>query len=448
MALVRPVSHYMSVSDNVGVEIDLRVLLNSIQGGRWRDKVEQGRAVLHGRGRDAYTSARRRTLPSFTPAGTFSPTRKKKNLQRPSGLVVLDFDSIIDVEEVRGQAAAIPHTYAVFVSPSGEGIKVLVEVGPTPQNNADYKSAWSTARDLYVHCMGVKVDTSGKDCSRMCFVSSDPRIYIATPPASPLPWHQRQDRREEDRDDPGCHSREVVVPAFLDHNALKRILPPNDYNRWLSWLVTLKAVGFTSKEVEEWSSQGRKYRCGEVLERWSGLPDDDPATARRRLRRSGSLQHDPPSQARFGSISSAKRRERTGRTDQQDQDIAAEIASGRSHRAVGRDYNIDGKTVSAIAKRLGVAPPKGVKMERARAVYVQTGSVKRAAEVAGVSLRTAQRWLSRNSGCSASGAGASPRGSTRAKRAGALPLEDGCSANGYPVVPQMAQAVKGGMNEC
>ena len=58
---------------------------------------------------------------------------------------------------------------------------------------------------------------------------------------------------------------------------------PDEYNDWLSWLVTLKACGFTANEVENWSKAGPKYQVGEVINRWDDLKDGNPAKEWQRL---------------------------------------------------------------------------------------------------------------------------------------------------------------------
>ena len=70
-----------------------------------------------------------------------------------------------------------------------------------------------------------------------------------------------------------------------DLEVLRFISPPEDYSQWLGWIHTLKALGMSAEEAEEWSATGTKYVAGEVLERWDGLqPEEKSEAAREKLR--------------------------------------------------------------------------------------------------------------------------------------------------------------------
>jgi VirE N-terminal domain len=68
-----------------------------------------------------------------------------------------------------------PCTAYAFVSPSG-GLKLGVHV-PVVGDPAGYTHAWHTVSAAYERRYGVSWDPSGKDISRLCFVSYDPDLY-------------------------------------------------------------------------------------------------------------------------------------------------------------------------------------------------------------------------------------------------------------------------------
>ena len=276
-AFAYPTSFFPSATNSsTGEEATVASIIDGIKTGRWQSKVAGVRKVVaeHGKDSSEYRAAKK-LLPGFTPAGRFSPSRTKGNLSSPSGLVVIDLDNIPaeNVEAIRERAAALPHTAAAFISPSALGIKVLAHVTPTPRNDGDFKAAWTQTLAVYRAHLDVEIDQTGKDCSRLCFVSFDPHCYVATS-TEPMEWHE-QPRR-------GPHSLEAEDPALL-RSALAYIAPPQSYNDWLGWLATLMALNFTVQEAEEWSSQGGSYQKGEVAMRWAGLPDDDPQSAKDKL---------------------------------------------------------------------------------------------------------------------------------------------------------------------
>ena len=50
-------------------------------------------------------------------------SRKDESLQKHSGIIVLDFDHVPDVEDAKSRLAFDPHVMACWTSPSSDGIK-------------------------------------------------------------------------------------------------------------------------------------------------------------------------------------------------------------------------------------------------------------------------------------------------------------------------------------
>lgn len=93
--------------------------------------------------------------------------RKAAALVESSRLVILDFDHV-NVPVKRQELLLLPYIHAVWISPSGDGLKALVK---TSSDNyiGHYKA-------LVKEIKGV--DTSGKDICRACFISYDPSLYL------------------------------------------------------------------------------------------------------------------------------------------------------------------------------------------------------------------------------------------------------------------------------
>ena len=66
-------------------------------------------------------------FPAITFGGTFGGTGKSEDLLEMSGLIVLDFDHVERLEEVREELENDIQTYLLFISPSGDGLKVIVK---------------------------------------------------------------------------------------------------------------------------------------------------------------------------------------------------------------------------------------------------------------------------------------------------------------------------------
>jgi phage/plasmid-associated DNA primase len=152
----------------------LRLILDQIREGRWQREVQDVRALFAARGKDA-ADTRKKDLPAFMPAGLFSQ-RKTEALQEAVGILCLDFDGLYDrLPAVRAKVEACPHTLAAFVSPKGNGLKVLVRVPAEPTRYADY---WRVASDHYREACGAEADPSRKDLAGLCLVSDDPALFI------------------------------------------------------------------------------------------------------------------------------------------------------------------------------------------------------------------------------------------------------------------------------
>lgn len=117
-------------------------------------------------------------LPGFTTSGFFDKERKKENLIKYYGLMVLDIDKLESEEEVKQikeKARNMPETKMAFVSPSGLGLKIIVET-----NNTDVERHTEVYKELveyYEKALEVKLDSQTCDVSRLCFMSSDANVY-------------------------------------------------------------------------------------------------------------------------------------------------------------------------------------------------------------------------------------------------------------------------------
>lgn len=119
----------------------------------------------------------KKNLPGFTPSGTFRDSRRAKNLYKYSQLIVLDIDNIPekDLPNLKELASIELHTFSAFISPSGNGLKILVLVDSSEDQ---HKMVFEQVKEHYESKLKVEVDKSGKDVSRLCFVSYDPNLYL------------------------------------------------------------------------------------------------------------------------------------------------------------------------------------------------------------------------------------------------------------------------------
>ena len=113
-------------------------------------------------------------LPYVTFCGTFS-TRSNSNLKSHSGLACLDFDNVVNLEELRESVNKDSFTFSSFVSPSGDGLKVLVKI-PQIDNNNDYQDYYIELVNHYKKYHDL--DEGTKDLARACYLSFDEDVFI------------------------------------------------------------------------------------------------------------------------------------------------------------------------------------------------------------------------------------------------------------------------------
>ena len=89
-------------------------------------------------------------LPGFLPSGTFSK-RENGALMEYSGILCADLDSLGErLNEVREILKTLPFVRAVKLSPSGDGLKVFINVINDPLRHEDsFRSIQQNIRDAF-----------------------------------------------------------------------------------------------------------------------------------------------------------------------------------------------------------------------------------------------------------------------------------------------------------
>ena len=116
----------------------------------------------------------KKKLPCVLFSGEFS-SRADNALINHSGFICLDFDGFENEEVLmfsKDYLTRDKYTYSVFVSPSGDGLKVIVKI-PTEAEN--HRSYFNGLKEYY---NSKYFDDSCVNESRICYMSSDPIIFI------------------------------------------------------------------------------------------------------------------------------------------------------------------------------------------------------------------------------------------------------------------------------
>ncbi len=152
------------------------VILDEIRTGKYKHAIIYLRKSLSENKLEAYEKAKK-SLPAFTPSGKFIGGRKMEFLTEYSNCIILDIDKLQPEElaKVNHLARQCEFTYACFISPSGNGLKILVNVSST---KTQHKETFLAIQYHYEKALNLKIDKSGKDITRLCFYSWDENLYL------------------------------------------------------------------------------------------------------------------------------------------------------------------------------------------------------------------------------------------------------------------------------
>lgn len=211
----------------------LIIITKQIQEGKYKEQVEAIRKLI-AEGEEKEADKLKKQLPAFTPSGTFDNGRKAELLTQYSGYVILDLDKLnpTDLERAKSLVALAPYTFAAFISPSGNGLKIIVPVNSTAEH---HKLAFQQVCDYYEQALQLVVDPSGKDVSRLCFMSYDLDCYRNIN-AEPFKVNIEQEPEPKKKQEPP--KGEQTEP--------KAEQPSNEEQDWLE--VFGKCVDFTDRK--------------------------------------------------------------------------------------------------------------------------------------------------------------------------------------------------------
>ena len=155
-------------------KVEVQKVLQQIQKGYWKKQINDMRYHVKN-GNEDEAEEIKRNLPCMTISATFKERRKKDYVDSYTGLLHLDYDKLENAEEVKTNLISIPYTYSAFISPSGNGVKVLVK---SDNAMSSHEVAFNSLREYYDKIVNVESDSSVKDITRLCYMSYDPDLYL------------------------------------------------------------------------------------------------------------------------------------------------------------------------------------------------------------------------------------------------------------------------------
>ena len=262
---------FRHAKDNTGVKTSLGNIFDRIRtgGNRLAENTATAR-TLSKTDPDEYRTFKASAFPAFTAAGTFAPTRANNNLVFHNGKMQLDYDHIQDAVAFKRKICEEPAVVAAFLSPSGEGVKVIVSITPVPTNAAEHTDAWRFVDKMFTPMFG-QSDPACKDVARLTFLAHDPEAYFAVD-AGTVAWEKLPDA-----DRPSQQDQQNTDPEKLS-DALSYISPDCSYDQWrdigfgLHYAMLHEGLANARDIYYAWTSryaQGdHQYRISEFDKRW------------------------------------------------------------------------------------------------------------------------------------------------------------------------------------
>jgi hypothetical protein len=165
-------------------DVDGAKIIGAIRTGKWEKPIREirhlYRVTLLKIGRDQKAAKLavdplKKNLPGLLWSGRFA-RRANDALIEHSGLLCVDLDSLgAKLRDVRQKLLTSPYLFALFLSPTGDGLKAIFRVlADASKHLGSFLAVERHVLDL----TGVQVDQACKDVARLCFVSYDPEAYF------------------------------------------------------------------------------------------------------------------------------------------------------------------------------------------------------------------------------------------------------------------------------
>lgn len=278
-----PISQAVVPSENKTLEDVFRIITTD---RTLEDNTRRLRDSLLTDGEDKYREEKKRLLPSVTFGGVFDYRHRdpqkyrdsllekrktetdpqeiskiernisllegKKGLLSPSGLVIIDIDHIsqtgVSLEGLRERLSGDREigVRLVFVSPSGDGLKLVCKTASGIETLSQYEDIYNRLRN-YINTAypGIVVDKSGKDITRLCLLPFDSQAILRDwedtfhPERHPLPSTKVIFPRDFERlPDLGDGVEEIVRRV---EESGRDIAP--DYSQYLPLVYSFTALG-------------------------------------------------------------------------------------------------------------------------------------------------------------------------------------------------------------
>jgi hypothetical protein len=179
------ISQVKNTKDTATTDVEAKQVIEQIRSGHYRQEITEIRdkywRVMEETGNDrkaakAAVDSRKKRLPGALWSATF--TRRRQNaVKQPSGLLCADLDGLgrKAMAEVRAELQASPYLWALFDSPTRDGLKAVFRV---PADAEKQKASFRAVKNYVDQLVDLPIDEACSDVSRICFLSWDPDVFL------------------------------------------------------------------------------------------------------------------------------------------------------------------------------------------------------------------------------------------------------------------------------
>ena len=237
---------WKNYSEQAGYQNFENILL-AIKEGKFKSEITEIRNSLKENNKNK-SNRLKNSLSGFTVSAIFDEKRQKERVIKYYGVMVLDIDNLKDEEEVeriKKEIEKIEYTKMVFVSPSGLGLKIIVET-----NNTDVERHTEVYKKLvnyYGNQLNVKFDSQTCDVSRLCFFSYDETAYYNC--ESKIFISKKEKKMMENKVVSSDGKYNKVIEEIIEFTKTKQKYEKGNRNRFVYLLVKNSKLGGVPEEI-------------------------------------------------------------------------------------------------------------------------------------------------------------------------------------------------------
>jgi hypothetical protein len=166
------ISFFRNCTEKQSVEITLDELFNKIKTG---EEIKPLIETIRNSQNKSEIDLIKKKLPAVTVSAIFGECRKKEFIKKHTGLIQIDLDKVDNIHSVIEQLKKDKYTFALFISPTGTGIKLIVRIN---NNINEHEFNFIELDKYYLLNYKLQIDKSCKDLTRLMYLSYDKDLFI------------------------------------------------------------------------------------------------------------------------------------------------------------------------------------------------------------------------------------------------------------------------------